>query len=140
MNNLNLVRGIFLVGIALLFGLASFKYDIGQLRSTGPGLFPLIVSSLLLLIGVLSIVKSFYMERVAIDYRIKNIVVVLLALIGFAVLSAHVNMTLGIIFLVFCSSFAASTYSILRNVKISAGLIVIALVFKHLLGLGLPLF
>jgi hypothetical protein len=140
MNNLNLVRGIFLVGIALLFGIASLNYNIGQLSRTGPGLFPLIVSSMLLLIGVLTILRSRFVAAVPLDYRVKNICVILAALCGFAVLSAHVNMTLGIVFLVFCASFAGTSYSIVRNLKISAGLLAVALAFKYLLGLGLPLF
>jgi hypothetical protein len=49
-------------------------------------------------------------------------------------------MILGIVFLVFCSSFAGTSYSITRNLKISAGLIAVAFAFRHLLGLQLPLF
>jgi len=52
----------------------------------------------------------------------------------------YLNMIAGIIFMVFCSGFAASSYSWVRNAKVSAGLIVMALALQKLLGLNLPLY
>ena len=49
-------------------------------------------------------------------------------------------MILGIVFLVFCSTFAGTSYSVVRNIKISIGLIAVAFAFKNLLGLQLPLY
>lgn len=128
------------MAISLLFGLVSMTYKIGELSRAGPGLFPLIVSSLVFLIGLMTVVRSRFVKPVRIDYNMKNIALVLLGLCGFAVISEHLNMIVGIIFLVFCVSFAGSSYSVVRNVKISAGLIAIAFMFKNLLGLQLPLF
>ena len=140
MNNLNLVRGLVLMAIALLFGLASRRYEIGELSRAGPGLFPLIVSCLVFLIGLITVVRARFVTPVPVNYNMKNIALVLAGLCGFALLSTYVNMIVAIIFLVFCSSFAATTYSVVRNLKISAGLIVIAFMFKNLLGLQLPLY
>lgn len=140
MNNLNFVRGLFLIAIALIFGTASLKYNVGQFSKSGPGLFPLLVSCLLLMIGLITLVRSRFVKPVPVNYSVKNIALVLLGLCGFGVLSEHLNMIVGIVFLVFCSSFAATSYSVVRNLKISAGLIAIAFVFKNLLGLQLPLF
>lgn len=141
MNNRNFVRGLFLMAIALLFGLVALgNYSIGVLSRSGPGMFPLMVSSMLFLIGVLSVVRSHFVEAVPLSYNVKNIAIILLSLVGFALLSEHLNMILGIVFLVFCSTFAGTSYSVLRNVKISLGLITIAFGFKNLLGLSLPLY
>lgn len=128
------------MAIALLFGLVSMTYKIGEFSRAGPGLFPLLVSSMVFLIGLMTVVRSRFVKPVRIDYNMKNIALVLLGLCGFAVISEHLNMIVGIIFLVFCVSFAGSSYSVVRNVKISAGLIAIAFMFKNLLGLQLPLF
>ena len=128
------------MAIALLFGLGSLKYTIGEFSRAGPGLFPLLVSCLVFLIGVITVVRARFVKPVPLDYNIKNISFILLGLCGFAVLSQYLNMIAGILFLVFCSSFAATSYSVVRNLKISAGLIAIAFVFRHLLGLQLPLF
>ena len=140
MNNRNLIRGLFLMAIALLFGLAAFNYKVGQLSRAGPGLFPLMVSSILFAIGLIIAVRSYFVERVLMSYNVKNIALILLGLVGFALLSQYLNMIVGIIFMVFCSSFAATSRSLARNVQVSAGLIAVAFGFKSLLGLQLPLY
>jgi Tripartite tricarboxylate transporter TctB family len=140
MNNTNLIKGLVLMGIALIFGLGSLNYTIGQFSRAGPGLFPLMVSCLLFLIGLITVVRSRFVAVVPLSYNMKNIALVLLGLCGFALLSQHLNMILGIVFLVFCTSFAGTSYSVVRNLKISAGLIAVAFAFQHLLGLQLPLF
>ncbi|WP_293603587.1 tripartite tricarboxylate transporter TctB family protein [Polaromonas sp. UBA4122] len=139
-NNLNFIRGLCLMAIALLFGVVSLNYKVGEFGRAGPGLFPLLVSCLVFLIGLITVVRSRFVKPVPVNYNMKNIALVLLGLCGFAVLSEYLNMIAGIVFLVFCSSFAGTSYSVVRNLKISAGLIAIAFMFRNLLGLQLPLF
>ncbi len=63
-NNRNFIRGLVLMAIALLFGLVSQQnYSIGQFSRSGPGLFPLMVSSILFLIGLITVVRSRFVER-----------------------------------------------------------------------------
>jgi hypothetical protein len=141
MNDRNLVRGVFLIAISLAFGLMALRYPIGQFSRAGPGLFPLMVSGLLLLIGVITVVRSRFVERVRLEFNIKNIAIILASLCGFAVISEYVNMIVGILFMVFLASVAGtSSYSVMRNLKIAAGLIAIALAFQKLLGFNLPLY
>jgi hypothetical protein len=140
MNNRNFVRGLFLMVIALLFGLVGLNYPIGELSRSGPGLFPVMISAFLFIIGALSAVRAHFVAPVALNYNVKNIALILLGLVGFAVISEHINMILGIVFLVFCTTFAGTSYSVVRNIKISLGLIAVAFAFKNFLGLALPLF
>lgn|SRR5574337_1590989 len=141
MNNRNLVRGVVLIAVALAFGLQSFRYPLGRFSSPGPGLFPLMVSGVLLLIGVTTVVRSFFVERVHLDFNLKNIAIILAGLAGFALISERINMIAGIVFMVFCASMAGSArFSVARNLKICAGLIALALVFQKLLGFNLPLY
>jgi len=141
MNDRNLIRGLFIMAISVVFGLSSLRYPIGQFSRAGPGLFPLLVSSLLFLIGVITVVRSRFVERVHLDFNVRNIGLILASLCGFALISEHVNMIAGIVFMVFCVSFAGTApYSVMRNLKISAGLIAIALAFQKLLGFNLPLY
>ena len=129
------------MAISLAFGVASLRYPIGHFSRAGPGLFPLLVSCLLFLIGLITVVRSRFIERVPLDFKMKNIAIILLSLCGFAVISEHLNMIAGIVFMVFCASFAGTAaYSVVRNLKISGGLIAIALVFQKLLGFDLPLY
>lgn len=141
MNNRNFVRGLCLMAIALMFGLiAATHYSVGALSRSGPGLFPVAISSFLFLIGLITTVRSHFVEPVPLNYNIKNIAVILLGLCGFVVISQYINMIIAIIFMVFVCTFAGTSYSVVRNVKISLGLIAVAFAFKHLLGLSLPLY
>ena len=141
MNDRNLVRGLFLMAIALAFGLTSLRYPTGTFSRAGPGLFPLSVSCFLFLIVLFTVVRARFVERVPLDFKLKNIAIILASLGGFAVISEHLNMIVGIVFMVFCASFAGTAkYSVMRNLKISAGLIAVALAFQKLLGFNLPLY
>jgi hypothetical protein len=140
MNDRNLARGLFLVAISLTFGLEAARYPLGTFSRPGAGMFPLMVCGLLCLIGLVTLLRSRFVERVPLDFTLKNIAIILLSLCGFAFVSQHVNMIAGIVFMVFFASLAASSYSVLRNLKICAGLIVVALAFQKLLGFNLPLY
>jgi len=140
MNDRNLVRGLVLMAISLAFGLESLRYPIGTFSRAGAGLFPLMVSSLLLAIGLITVVRSRFVERVHLDFQAKNIAIILGSLCGFALVSHFLNMTAGIAFMVFSASFAATSYSVVRNLQVAAGLIAVAFAFQKLLGLNLPLY
>jgi hypothetical protein len=140
MNNRNLVKGIFLLAIALAFGLGSFRYPMGSLARAGPGLFPLLISSLLLLVAAALVVRALLSERIPIPFNVRNIVLILVSLIGFALISQHLNMIAGITFMVFCAALAGTSYSVMRNLKIAGVLIAVAFAFQKFLGLQLPLY
>ena len=140
MNNRNLVKGVFLVAISLAFGLGSLRYPMGSFARAGPGLFPLLVSSLLFLVGAAVVVRALLSERVPITFNGKNIALILSSLCGFALISLHVNMIAGIVFMVFCASLAGTSYSVVRNLKIAGVLIAVAFAFQRFLGLQLPLY
>lgn len=131
---------MFLVAFALIFGVWSTRYQLGEFSRAGPGMFPLLVSCLLLLIGVISLARSFFVAPLRLEMKFKNMAFVLVGLCGFAAISEFLDMAAGIVFMVFCATFAGTSYSVVRNIKISAGLIGIAFALQHLLGLNLPLF
>ncbi len=139
MNDRNLLRGLFLIAIALIFGIGALRYPIGRLERAGPGFFPLMVSSILFLIGVAIAIRSRFMDKMPTGFNLKNIVIILASLVGFALLS-HINMISGILFLVFVSTIAGTNYSFKRNAMVAAVLIAIAFVFQYGLGLQLPLY
>jgi hypothetical protein len=141
MNDRNLARGLFLIAISLAFGLQALRYPVGDFSRAGPGLFPLMVCGLLLLVGLISVVWSRFVEHVHIQFNFKNIAVILGSLCSFALISEHVNMIAGIAVMVFIASFAGTaSYSVMRNFKVVAGLIAAALAFQKLLGFNLPLY
>jgi len=128
------------VAISLAFGLQALRYPIGDFSRAGPGLFPAMVSGILLLIGVATVVRSFFVEHVRLSINFRNIAIILGSLCGLALISTFVNMIAGIVFMVFFSTLAGSSYSWVRNVKISLGLVAMALALQKLLGLNLPLY
>ena len=140
MTNRNLLRGLFLVAISLAFGLGSLKYPTGSFERAGPGLFPLLVSSLLFLLGVITVVRAFLVERAPLNFNVRNISLILGSLCGFALISEYVNMILGIIFMVFVAAMAGTSYSVMRNVKITVFLVAMAFFFQKVLGVQLPLY
>ena len=135
----NLARGLFLAAVALAFGLGALRYPIGDFSRAGPGLFPLMISSLLLVVAVVTIIRSRFVERERLDFNLKNIALILGALCGFAVVSMLVDMVAGIVVMVFVGALAGTSYSWQRNLKIAAGLVAVAFAFQKLLGLNLPL-
>lgn len=139
MNDRNLLKGLFLVAVALTFGLGSMRYDIGHIARAGPGFFPLVVSSILGLLGLSMVVRSRFMDKIPMYFNLRNLGIILGALAGFALLS-HLNMIAGIVFLVFFSTLAGRDYSVKRNAMIAATLVAIAFVFQKGLGLQLPLY
>ncbi len=139
MKDKNLLKGLFLMAIALAFGLGALKYPVGKLERAGPGFFPLMVSGILFVLGAAMAVRSRFEERKTMEFNAKNIAIILGSLIGFALLSRYVNMLVGITFLVFASTVAGTTYSWRRNAMIAMVLIAIAFVFEKGLGLQLPL-
>lgn len=140
MNDRNLARGLLLIAVSLAFGLPSLRYPLGDFSSAGPGLFPLMMSGVLLFIGLAIVVRSHFIERAPILFNLKNIALILGSLIGFAVLSQYVNMIAGIVFMVFCAALAGTSFSVVRNLRVAAALVVIAFGFQKLLGLNLPLY
>ena len=140
MNNQNLLKGVFLIAVALIFGIGSLRYQIGTLAHAGPGLFPFGVSCFVGFLGLLMVVRSRLIPPVPMDTRIKNAVLVLIALGGFALVTDLLDMTAGILFLIFTCTLASRPYKWRRNVIIALVLLAIAYAFQRLLGLNLPLF
>lgn len=140
LNNRNLLKGLFLILISLAFGLGALKYPLGSFDRAGPGLFPLLISSIVFLLGAIMVFRAFIVDRVPPTFNLRNIALVLGSLIGFALISEYVNMILGIIFMVFVSTLAGTSYSVWRNVKISAFLVAMAVFFWKVLGVQLPLY
>jgi hypothetical protein len=139
MPNQHLARGILLGVIALAFGLGALRYNMGSLVHAGPGLFPLLLSALLFVLALITVVQPRFLEPVPLDFNLKNIALIMLALGGFVVISKFVAMIFGIAFLVFVASLAGSSHSWKRSLQVTVALIVVAFIFQKFLGLHLRL-
>jgi len=138
--NQNLAKAATLLGIAVFFGWQAWKYPLGTVERAGPGLFPIVVSALLLAISLAILARTPLVEKVRVNFNFINIAIIVASLTAFAVLSEFVNMTVGIISTVFISSIASSDFSLRRTVAISAVLCAIAFAMTKFLGFHLPLY
>ena len=139
MRNQKVLRGFALIAVALFFGLQAATYRLGSLSSAGAGLFPLLISGLVGLIGLTMLIQARFEDAEPMAFNIKNIALIMVSLIGFVLIAQHVSMWLAIPYLVFVASLAGSDYSWIRNLKICAALLAMGLGFQYFLGLNLHL-
>ncbi|OYU50178.1 MAG: tripartite tricarboxylate transporter TctB [Rhizobiales bacterium PAR1] len=140
MNNQNVLKGLFLAAIALLFGLQAPNFSIGTLGKPGPGLFPLMVSGLLFFVGIGMVIKSWLLEAKPLDFHWRNVTLITVSLVTFAVITEYVNMLVALVVMVFMSSLASDDFSLSRTLKIATVLALIAIAMRVGLKFQLPLY
>ncbi|MDG4870366.1 hypothetical protein P8631_20430, partial [Guyparkeria sp. 1SP6A2] len=85
------------------------------------GLFPLLVSSLLGIVALVTILRSRFVAPVPLAFNPRNIGLLLAALCSFALVSKLLhNMIAGIVLMTFIAGFAASTRSWRCDLKVAA--------------------
>jgi hypothetical protein len=140
MVNQNTGRGLLLAAVALLFLFQAPGYKIGSLSRPGPGLFPVIVAGILLIIGIAIVVRSHFIAFVPLDFRVRNIALIAASLVGFALVSEYVNMLAGIAVMVTMASLASHDFSIPRTAAIIVALCLVGVAMQKGLGVQLPLY
>ena len=86
MKNELLIRGIVLIAISLFFGIPATSYQVGTFSRAGPGLFPLLVSCIVGLIGLVMVVRAWFEKSAAMTFNFRNILIVLASLVGFVLM------------------------------------------------------
>jgi hypothetical protein len=140
MINQNIGRGLLLALVALFFLVQAPHYVIGTFNRPGPGLFPIMVATTLLLISVVIIVRAWFVAAVPLDFRIRNIALIIGSMVTFTLVSTYVNMFAGIAAMAAIACFSSADFSIPRTAVIIAALCLIALAMQRFLGVALPLY
>ena len=138
--NQNFARGLCLVGIALFFGIQARGYPFGTFSRAGSGMFPLIVSGFLLVVGCAIVARSWVTPSTPLVIHLRNIGIVTASIVGFAVLSEYVNMLVALVAMVMVASYASDDFSFSRAVKVTLFLAAIAVAMRLGLGFQLPLY
>jgi hypothetical protein len=138
--NQNVGRGLLLAAVALFFLAQAPALVVGSLSHPGPGLFPVIIASLLLFLAVVMLVRSRMIEAAPFEFRFRNIALIAAALLSFALVSEFVNMLAGIVAMATIASFASPDFSIPRTATIAGALCLAAFAMKKFLGVQLPLY
>jgi hypothetical protein len=130
--------------IYVLFGGMAFwiarDYGFGTASRMGPGYFPTILSALLVLIGAISLVRSFIVPAEPLgDFALKAGFLIIVATVLFGLLVNRAGLVIALLALVLVSAAASEKFRF--EWKAVAGLIVLiafcALVF--VMGLGVPM-
>lgn len=126
-----------IIGAAALYMAAD--YEMGTAVSMGPGYFPKVLSCLLILIGFISLVRSFVVRGEPLQgFAFSKIIYVTISIIAFALVVEGAGFAIAVM-LVFGISAAASRFF---NWKLTLGIAVGSALFCSLLfvkGLGIPL-
>lgn len=131
--------------IFLFFGIAAVvigrDYPMGTAGKMGPAYFPTILGVLLILIGLIGIVRSFVHDGEAIEkFHVREIVIILSAVILFGILMRGAGLAPAIIVLVLLSSYASPKFALMPNLLLAVGLAIFSVVvFVKLLGLPMPI-
>lgn len=90
LTNKNVLAGLFFIAVAVVFGISASALPMGTFGRMGPGYMPIILASLLGLLGALLVVRSFMTEVAGPDTTpakppLRAIVLILGAAFAFAV-------------------------------------------------------
>ncbi len=135
------VAGLLFIAIGLVFGLVGLDYGIGQLRRFQPGFFPVVVASALVIVGVFTALKGLRTQDDAITGWSPRALVVLGAVVLFALLIQPLGLLLTVAVTSLIASIAGHHRFDLQAVALAAALGVASwLVFVLLLNVPVRLF
>lgn len=145
-NKKERLPALFMLFIGMATVMGSLQHSIGTLGRMGPGFFPLLLGSILMLVALLIAVTPSDPNDIAPltrpsreDYRAWLLTV--LSVVLFIVLGKYTGLVLATFALVCVSTFADRRNSIRTALYLGAGVTVIAvLVFHYALKMQFPLF
>jgi hypothetical protein len=136
----------FWIGIIFMFfGLAAIyfglEHEMGTAGRMGPSYFPSVLGAMLALAGLANVVRSFIGRGETIGkFHIKNIVVILTAVLLFGALMRTAGLAVAAFVLIMLSSWASPRFELKANLLLAVGLTTFAVVvFVKLLGLPMPI-
>ena len=133
--------GLLFLGVGGAVVLLARNYQLGTALRMGPGYFPTALGSLLAVVGVVAVARSFIRPGMAIEpFHWRLLLIVLGATLLFGVLVRNAGLIAAVAVLVLMAA-AASVYFRWRvAIALTAGLIIFSvIVFVKALGLPMPL-
>jgi hypothetical protein len=119
----------------------ALQYRLGDLHRIGPGLFPTLIGSLLVGLGLIVTGRALVLEGPAIErVHVRPLLVGLVAIVLFALALQWLGIVAAIAVLVLVGAYASRDVRIWQVLALAAFLIVFSVaIFVWLLGLPLPL-
>jgi putative tricarboxylic transport membrane protein len=133
--------GLIFVAIGGAFILLASQYRLGTMHRMGPAMFPILVGSVLAVLGAIIALRSFVLDGEPVPrFYARPIGVSLLAIVLFGVALQWLGLVAAIAVLVLVGAYAAREVHRLETIALAAIMIVFSVaVFVWLLGLPLPL-
>jgi Tripartite tricarboxylate transporter TctB family len=135
--------GVIYVAVGSAAFLIARQYSFGSAGRMGPGYFPSVISSLLVLVGVIAVIRSFLVSDEPIGaFAFKQTVVIIAAVLAFGLLINTAGLIVALLVLVLLSARASAHFRFdwLAVLGLIALIIFCALLFVRALGVPMPLF
>lgn len=138
-NAKDFLTGVIYVAIGVVAALLSRDYGMGSAVKMGPGYFPTILSGLLIVIGAISIIRSFFKSGTPLGRMAwKGLFLVAVATVLFGLVVRGAGLVIALPALVLVASLASTRFRWGHALAMAAGVTVFCiLVFQ--IGLGVPL-
>src|SRR5215510_9376444 len=133
--------GLIFVALGAGFVALALQYRLGDLPRIGPGLFPTLIGSLLVALGLIVAGRALVLEGPAIErIQPRPLLISLAAIVLFALALQWLGIVAAIAALVLVGAYASRDVRILQVLALAVFLIVFSVaIFVWLLGLPLPL-
>ena len=129
----------------LVFGLSAVvigqDYEMGSAGRMGPGYFPVVLGGMLSLIGLVSVIRSFFHQGEGLGrFALKEAFLVLFAVFLFGLLVRQAGVIIAIVLMVMISSWASMKFRWSSALLLAIGATVFCVgVFVWALGVPLPI-
>lgn len=129
--------------IYLFFGISAIwiarDYAMGTAVKMGPGYFPSLLGAILIIIGLISVTRSFVVEGTPIGrLAIKGLSLIVAAVLLFGFILKSLGLALGLPLLIVISAMASIEFRWWPTIALAIGLTLFC-IFVFLKGLGIPL-
>jgi hypothetical protein len=133
--------GLFFTSFGCLTAALSLGYPRGTIAAMGPGMFPLILGTILAILGLAILAKSLLMKGAEIrSLPFWPAVLITLSLLVFAFLVLSVGLVVAIPAQVVVALWASEHFTWKRAAALTAGLLAFCyVVFVHFLGIAVPM-
>jgi hypothetical protein len=129
--------------VYVVFGSAAIvvsrDYGMGTALKMGPSYFPTILGGLLVLIGIISLIRSFLEQGSPFGaFALKGLVLVIASIVLFGLIVRVAGLAIALPVLVIISSYASMRFKWKYSLALAAGLTIFC-ILVFLKGLGVPL-
>lgn len=133
--------GLIFVTLGAAFVALALQYRLGDLHRIGPGLFPTLIGSVLVGLGLIVAGRALVLEGPAIErIQARPLLVSLAAIVLFALALQWLGVVVAIAVLVLVGAYASRDVRIPQVLALAVFLVVFSIaIFAWLLGLPLPL-